>query len=161
MFKRTALKGEVTLSELIKESRFFNATRVNEISDEALLYLDETGFNLHVGVTRAWSEVGQTPVLVVPTNKGQNVSALVCISTVGVKMVTVKDGAFNSTDFVAFLTDMANQNPALLSGEATLVMDNARIHHAVNVIQFLEEKGIRYIFLPPYSPELNPIEVLF
>ena len=160
-FKRTALKGEVTLTERIIESRFVYATGVNDIPDEVLLYLDETGFNLHVGVTRAWSEVGQTPVLVVPTNKGQNLSALVCISTVGVKMVTVKDGAFNSTDFVAFLTDMANQNPALLSGEATLVMDNARIHHAVNVIQFLEEKGIRYIFLPPYSPELNPIELLF
>ena len=47
--------------------------------DDELWYLDETGFNLHIGVTRSWSEVGQTPVVVVPANKGQNVSALVCI----------------------------------------------------------------------------------
>ena len=40
-------------------------------------------------------------------------------------------------------------------------MDNARIHHAVDVINFLEENRISYMFLPPYSPELNPIELFF
>ena len=40
-------------------------------------------------------------------------------------------------------------------------MDNARIHHAVDVINFLEENQIRYMFLPRSSPELNPIELFF
>ena len=160
-FKRTALKGEVTLTQRVIESRVAYATLVNSIPDDQLLFLDETGFNLHLGVTRAWSEVGQTPVLVVPTNKGTNVSALVCISTAGIKSIEVKDGAFNSTDFVSFLTDLVNQSPEVSGGGATVVMDNARIHHAVNVTRFLMEKGVRNIFLPPYSPELNPIELLF
>ena len=160
-FKRTALKGEVTLTQRVVELRVLYANRVVNIPDDQLLFLDETGFNLHLGVTRAWFEVGQTPVLVVPTNKGKNVSALVCISTDGIKNMMIKDGAYNSVDFVNYLTDLVNQFPEVMRGGATLVMDNARIHHAVTVIRFLEEKGIRYIFLPPYSPELNPIELLF
>ena len=160
-YKRTALKGEITWTERVIESRFQYAMRVNAMPDDELFFLDETGFNLHVSVTRAWSEVGQTPVVVVPTNKGQNVSALVCISTAGVKTMTIKDGAFNSADFLVFLTDLAHQFQELLRGEAVIVMDNAKIHHAADVIQFLEENGIRYQFLPPYSPELNPIELLF
>ena len=40
-------------------------------------------------------------------------------------------------------------------------MDNARIHHAVDVADFLDEKDIQYMFLPPYTPGLNPIENFF
>ena len=40
-------------------------------------------------------------------------------------------------------------------------MDNARIHHARSATEFLHEKNIKHIFLPPYSPELNPIENCF
>ena len=160
-FKRTAFKPELVLTERIIEARFVYAMMVNEIADDELLFLDETGFNLHIGVTRSWSEVGQTPVVVVPANKGQNVSALVCISTRGVVSIDIKDGAYDSVEFVAFLTELAWQNQGLLRGDVTLVMDNARIHHAVDVTQFLNENRIRHIFLPPYSPELNPIELLF
>ena len=71
-FKRTAFKGEVVLSQRIINTRFDYATKVDEIADDELLFLDETGFNMHIGVTRSWSEVGQTPVVVVPANKGQN-----------------------------------------------------------------------------------------
>ena len=70
------------------------------MANDELLFLDETGFNLHIGVTRSWMDVGKTPVVVVPANKGQNVSALVCISTSGVVSIAIKDGAFNSVDFI-------------------------------------------------------------
>ena len=160
-YKRTAFKGEVVLSQRIIDCRFDYGMRVNEMADEEILFLDETGFNLHIAVTRSWSQVGQTPVVIVPANKGQNVSALVCISTSGVMSIEMKDGAFNRIDFVDFLTDLAHRHRSLLRGETILVMDNARIHHAVDVINFLEENSIRNMFLPPYSPELNPIELFF
>ena len=160
-FKRTAFKGEVVLSQRVIESRFLYGTRVNEMTNEELFFPDETGFNLHIGETRSWSPVCQTPVVVVPSNKGQNISALVCISTTGVETICIKDGAYNAMDFIVFLTDLAHRNQGLLNGEVTLVMDNARIHHAVDVITFLDENRINYMFLPPYSPELNPIELFF
>ena len=103
---------------------------------DELFSIDETGFNLHIGVTRPWSQVGQTPVVIVPANKGQNVSVLVCISTSGVKTIDTKDGAFNSVDFIEFLTDLAHRFQGLMNGEVTLVMDNAKIHHAIDVTHF-------------------------
>ena len=75
--------------------------------------------------------------------------------------ISIKDGAFNSVEFIVFLTALSYRHQSLLRGETTLVMDNAKIHHAVDVINFLEENSICYMLLPPYSPELNPIELLF
>ena len=145
-FKRTAFKGEVVLSDRMIERRFLYGTQVDGMTNDELFFLDETGFNLHIGVTRSWSQVGQTPIVLVPANKGQNVSALVCISTSGVKTISIKDGAFNCVDFIEFLTDLAHRFQGLLNGEVTLVMDNAKIHHAIDVIAFFDENRIKYMF---------------
>lgn len=44
---------------------------------------------------------------------------------------------------------------------SVIVMDNARIHHNADLISLLEGLGCRVIFLPPYSPDYNPIETAF
>lgn len=44
---------------------------------------------------------------------------------------------------------------------SVLIMDNARIHHNANLISLLEGLGCRVVFLPPYSPDYNPIETAF
>jgi hypothetical protein len=44
---------------------------------------------------------------------------------------------------------------------SVIILDNATIHHDENLINILEELGCRIIFLPPYSPDLNPIETAF
>ena len=44
---------------------------------------------------------------------------------------------------------------------SVIVMDNARIHHDNELIELLEGLGCRVVFLPPYSPDFNPIETAF
>jgi transposase len=44
---------------------------------------------------------------------------------------------------------------------SVLIMDNARIHHNANLNSLLEELGCHIVFLPPYSPDYNPIETAF
>ena|SRR5438128_9281928 len=44
---------------------------------------------------------------------------------------------------------------------SVLVMDNARIHHNTEWVSMIEELGGRVLFLPPYSPDFNPIELAF
>lgn len=44
---------------------------------------------------------------------------------------------------------------------SVLVMDNARIHHGGRIDELAAERGIRILYLPPYSPDLNPIEKAF
>ena len=48
-----------------------------------------------------------------------------------------------------------------LNGDSVLVMDNMKSHHAKAVKNLLDSSGVRYIYLPPYSPDLNPIEKLW
>ena len=44
---------------------------------------------------------------------------------------------------------------------SVLIMDNARIHHNEDLVKSIEESGCRILYLPPYSPDLNPIETAF
>lgn len=48
-----------------------------------------------------------------------------------------------------------------LNGDSVLVMDNIKSHHAKAVRNLLDSSGVRYIYLPPYSPNLNLIEKLW
>ncbi|CUN86284.1 Uncharacterised protein [Faecalibacterium prausnitzii] len=48
-----------------------------------------------------------------------------------------------------------------LNGNSILVMDNMKSHHAKAVKELLDSSGVRYIYLPPYSPDLNPFEKLW
>jgi transposase len=68
--------------------------------------------------------------------------------------------AANATTFLDFLRILKILYPDKL---IMLVLDNARIHHAKMVKDFLRQKGecFHFIFLPPYSPQLNPIERLW
>ena len=50
---------------------------------------------------------------------------------------------------------------AYLSDNSIIIMDNARIHHDNEFIEFLEGLECRVVFLPPYSPDFNPIETAF
>ena len=44
---------------------------------------------------------------------------------------------------------------------SVIIMDNARIHHDNNLVELIEGLGCRVVFLPPYSPDYNPIETAF
>ena len=56
-----------------------------------------------------------------------------------------------------FFTDLM----PLLPDDAVVIMDNARIHHNPDMIELAELHGIRVRFLPSYSPDLNPLELIF
>ena len=88
-------------------------------------------------------------------------SRLMCIAPDGIKHFEVRDGSFTATPFRAFVQELAEQFTEVQRGTVCLVMDNARIHHAREARQYLEENQIRHLYLPPYSPELNPIENVF
>lgn len=71
---------------------------------------------------------------------------------------TVYQGATTAERFAEYLTDILIPT---LSENDILVMDNIRSHHAKAVKQILDTSGVRYLYLPPYSPDLNPIEKMW
>jgi putative transposase len=61
-------------------------------------------------------------------------------------------------DFLEFLYQLRHKEKRK---RIVLVLDNARIHHAKIIKKYCEEHNIKLVYLPPYSPELNPIEFLW
>lgn len=91
-----------------------------------------------------------------PINYGPNVSVAGAIRLAGVVTAMIVDGAFDGEAFTAFTK--AFLAPALRAGDV-VVMDNLASHKLKAVIQAIEAVGARVLFLPPYSPEFNPIEM--
>lgn len=70
-----------------------------------------------------------------------------------------EEEAYTAAAFQRFLMDVLTQYP---EGNLVMVLDNARIHHAEDIQPFLrEQKRLLLVYLPKYSPELNPVEGLW
>ncbi len=76
----------------------------------------------------------------------------------GMRCSTVVDGAVNGDVFQAFVEHVLV--PELESGDI-VVMDNLSSHKRVRIRELIEETGAELRFLPPYSPDMNPIEMVF
>ncbi|PEN85512.1 IS630 family transposase, partial [Bacillus cereus] len=76
------------------------------------------------------------------------------------KILCMEEERFDAKVFLSFLHQVLKQYP---EGKIVMVLDNARIHHAKLIQPFLEKYNSRLelVFLPPYSPNLNPIEGLW
>ncbi|XP_065323623.1 uncharacterized protein LOC135930763 [Gordionus sp. m RMFG-2023] len=123
------------------------------ISRERLYFLDETGINFHVVPVYAWAPLNVRPSIKVPPSKGKNVSVLCTIGICGVIHYKIIEGSYNGMLFRNSLMDIIS----ILPPDAILVMDNASIHKSHLIDDYKE----RIEYLPPYSPQLNPIENFF
>jgi transposase len=123
-----------------------------------LWFLDECHFQQHGSRCRMWVPPEETdPVLLhAPTRKSAGVFGAVCVKEG--RLVTRRADKFNAATFQAFLEQLLYQHRR--GSLMVLVLDNGRYHHAADLKPFLARNQDRMVldFLPPYSPELNPIE---
>lgn len=89
-----------------------------------------------------------------PSSHGGNLSMIGAVRLKHPFLVHSFDGPIDGERFLVFLDRLC---PRLEPGDV-LIMDNCRIHHIEAVRVKLEAVGAKALFLPPYSPELNPIE---
>jgi transposase len=130
--------------------------RLAQVRPEDLVFVDESGVNR--GMTRRYgrSPQGQRVYGSAPRNYGPNVSVLGALSLGGLLTSGHVEGAIDGELFQLFV-DRALV-PRLWPG-AVVVIDNLTIHKAARVREAIEAVGARLIYLPPYSPDLNPIEL--
>lgn len=137
--------------------RFLNRPKV---------YIDESGFHLHIRSSKGRALAGEKAILkTVP--KGPRISLIAALSDEGYSHYQLFNSAgdkkrgVNATDFRLFLLDLAPKVPK----NSVIILDNCRIHHAEILNEtwrtLKEMYGIDHLFLPPYSPFLNPIEYSF
>lgn len=90
-----------------------------------------------------------------PTAPGERISTVAVLTEKGVGAESLYVGTLTAERFVIYLEVYLLE---ILAGGKTLLMDNSPVHHAKRVKAFLSKHQVRHLFLPPYSPELNPIE---
>jgi transposase len=120
-----------------------------------LKFVDESGVNL--AMTRRYGRAsrGERVSGSVPQNYGSNVTMLGTLGAQGLQAVMTVGGATDADVFRTYVKRVLG--PTLRPGDI-VVMDNLRAHKAVGVQQALARRGARLVYLPPYSPDLSPIE---
>jgi len=119
------------------------------------VFLDEAGVDIAMSRSYGWAPPGETPRIERPVH-GKRISLIGAIALDGVRALRRVEGYVNGDEFVAFLRE--DLGPHLQPGDL-VVMDGPRIHRVAGVAEALAERGATAVYLPPYSPELNPIEM--
>jgi transposase len=123
-----------------------------------VVFVDETGANTTMDRRRGYAPKGQPVVGRVPHGHYKSVTFTAALRASGVTAAQVLDGPMTGPRFRAYVTDVLV--PTLHPGD-TVVLDNLPCHKAAGVRAAVEAAGCRLVFLPPYSPDLNPIELAF
>ena len=119
-----------------------------------LVFIDESGANLSMGRSHAWIERGVERFDPRPMNWGSNLTMIGAIRCDGWVMLNTQYQTANGDRFVSWIRKLARK---LRPGDI-VIMDNARPHHDARVAPILRAVGAKVHYLPPYSPDLNPIE---
>lgn len=126
------------------------------IDPEKVVFLDECGFDTHQKYSYAWGLKGKRVYANKHGGKGERVNTIACLNYQRKLFASfVFQGSCDKDVFDVYAKDILL--PSLKEG-TTVVMDNASFHKSSNVENILLEKKCKVLYLPPYSPDLNPIE---
>ena len=157
--KRLKKRSQTRREQVNIDARLQFVVKILGKRRRTVLFLDESGFNLHTSCNYGYSEINRDAVLYQPKSKGKNISLCGIISQAGFEYYRLIEGAFNGELFIDFLRDA--ENSGLFRNNPILVLDNVRFHHCAEVERFCGESNIELLFLPAYSPDMNPIENVF
>ena len=131
---------------------------VAAVPAEDLLFLDETGSHLGYTPTHAWAPRGQRAYATAPANRGENKTVVAALSLEGVGPLLRFVGAMTCARFEGYVRHFLV--PTLRPGQV-VIADNLKAHHSPAVRAAIEARGARFLPLPAYSPDFNPIEEAF
>jgi transposase len=120
-----------------------------------LIFIDESGANLRMSNAYARAEGGERIKMPIPFDHGPQFSMIGAISVNKVEAALYGEWTTNGDIFHTFIEK--NLSPQLKPNH-TVIMDNVKFHLQARIKETIESTGAKIIFLPPYSPDLNPIE---
>lgn len=125
---------------------------------ERLVFLDETGTNTRMVRTHGRAPKGQRLAGQAPFRYGGNQTLIAGLSQDGLVAPWVLSGAMDRDAFDAYVEHVLV--PELKPG-TVVILDNLAVHKSEKAAQILRNHGCWMLYLPPYSPDLNPIEMAF
>ncbi|KAI7944986.1 hypothetical protein MJO28_000038 [Puccinia striiformis f. sp. tritici] len=137
--------------------------RTGPIPSSHLVFLDECGVSLGThSRDKAWARKGRRTDRIPRALGAPRISVLPAVCLDGMLAVMAQEGIMVRLDIEYFLEEvlMPQMNP-FPGRNSVLVLDNAPIHHGGRIAEICEAARVLLVYLPPYSPDLNPIEKVF
>jgi len=140
--------------EVLEKRKDFSKT-ISQIDPRRLKVIDESGVN--TSMTRLYGRApkGERVLGSVPHDHGPNVTIIGSISLEGVDAAMSFEGALNGDIFRVFVEQVLAPT---LREDDVVVMDNLPSHKVKGIEEAIQRRGAQLLYLPPYSPDLSPIE---
>jgi hypothetical protein len=152
----------------LQRNTLFRASYIANVSyfpKQMLVWVDETGCNKRDLLRKyGYAFRGERAVCHNLFVRGKRISAIAALSHQGILDVSLTTMSVDGEMFCDFIRGYLIPNMMPYNGvnpNSVVVMDNCAIHHVQGVQELLEAAGIVILYLPPYSPDLNPIEEAF
>ena len=129
-----------------------------EVDPERLVFVDETALKTDMSRLRGWAERGERLVETTPGGHWHTHTLVHAVALDGTRAAMVLDGPIDGICFAGFCKHFLA--PALQPGDF-VVLDNLTSHKSSAAVAAIEAVGAKLVYLPPYSPDLNPIENVF
>jgi transposase len=131
---------------------------ISTLDAQRLVFVDEMGTNTSLGLIYAYSLRGYRAYAKVPRNRAPNTTLLSSMSLEGMGPSLAVEGSINRDVFEVCVERVL---AATLRPGQIVVMDNLSTHKGKRVKEIIEKRGYVLLYLPPYSPDFNPIEEAF
>lgn len=129
-----------------------------DLHPEKLVFIDETGASTKMARLRGRAPRGERCRASVPHGHWKTTTFTAALRLDGLAAPMILDGPMHGTAFLAYVEQVLV--PELRPGDI-VVMDNLPAHKVAGAREAIEAAGARLLFLPPYSPDFNPIELAF
>ena len=123
-----------------------------------LVFVEESGTHISMDRLRSRAPKGERAYGRVPKNRGKNMTLIASMSLYGMGESMCIEGATDAKAFEAYVEHFLA--PSLSEGQV-VVMDNLGAHRPQKIRELIEARGAELLFVPSYSPDLNPIEEAF
>ena len=152
--------SEILRPDIAERRRVWIETRQPDMANmlERFVFIDETSLKTNLVKTTGWAPIGKRLIDHAPFGHWHTQTFIAGLAEDGLIAPWVLDGAMNRDSFDTYVSCILA--PALRPGQI-VVADNLSSHKSARALALLRAQGNDLVFLPPYSPDLNPIEMAF
>lgn len=131
---------------------------INDTRVQDLIFIDESGAHLQMSPRYGRAYGSERAVMSSPYQRGNQLTMIGAISIEKIEAAMYGEWAANNEIFTHFIE---NDLCPILNSKQVVIMDNVAFHKSEKVVELISSVGAKCLFLPPYHPELNPIEEMW
>jgi transposase len=129
---------------------------IARVPADQLIFVDETGSHIDLARLYAWAPCGQRAYATKPRNRGRALTMIGAIGVEGLLATMTVEGGTDGDVFRSYVDQVLA--PQLRPGQV-VIMDNLKAHKVAGIREAITLTGAHLQYLPPYSPELSPMEL--